>query len=61
VVVAGSKASTPNASAPRNPAASRRLPTTDAVVVDGITLIATRCPAARATIARHCCSRLASA
>jgi len=46
---------------PSNAAAKDLLETTDAVAVEGATLIETSCPAFRAVIARQFCSRFDSA
>ena len=59
--VAGSNTSTPNRCAPAYAAARARFFTTERVRVGGATFIDTVVPAARATVARHRCSRLASA
>ena len=61
LVVAGSNTSTPNRPAPAYAAASTRFLVTDLVRVGGATLIDTAAPPPRATVARHRCSRLASA
>jgi hypothetical protein len=60
LLVAGSNTSMPNRCAPAYAAARIRLRTTLRVRVAGATFSDTVVPAARATAARHRCSRLAS-
>ena len=61
LVVAGSNTSTPNRGAPMYAAASARFFSTDRVRVGGATFIDTVMPDSRARVARHRCTRLASA
>jgi hypothetical protein len=61
LVVAGSNTSTPNRPAPAYAAASTRFLVTDLVRVGGATFIDTAAPPSRTMVARHRCSRLASA